>query len=92
MHIVFRFHTFSHVVKVGLSSAAVDIFIATHSYFFILAGFMKVVEADAKERAKRKKERMKVAEGYKEKGNNEFRQGNFETALDWYTQVCIIYY
>jgi hypothetical protein len=48
---------------------------------------MAAVEADAKERAKRKAERMKIAEGYKEKGNVEFRGGNYEQALDWYTQV-----
>ena len=50
---------------------------------------MAAVEADAKERAQRRGERMKIAEGYKEKGNVEFRGGNFEKALDWYTQVLI---
>ena len=49
---------------------------------------MKALEEDAQERYKRKQEREKVAAGLKEKGNEEFRQGNYEKALDFYTQVC----
>ena len=48
---------------------------------------MKAMENDAQERFKRKQEREKVAKGLKEKGNEEFRQGNYEAALDFYTQV-----
>ena len=48
---------------------------------------MKALEEDAQERFKRKRAREKVAEGLKEKGNEEFRQGNYEKALDFYTQV-----
>ena len=50
-------------------------------------GFMKALEEDAQERFKRKRAREKVAEGLKEKGNEEFRTGNYEKALDFYTQV-----
>ena len=50
---------------------------------------MKVLEADAKDRAKRRHEREKIANGLKEKGNTEFKQGNYEQALDFYTQVNV---
>jgi len=51
---------------------------------------MQAVEADAKERATRRQERIKLADQLKERGNKEFRDGNFEAALDLYTQVKII--
>ncbi|KAH3699825.1 hypothetical protein DPMN_074787 [Dreissena polymorpha] len=48
---------------------------------------MKAFEADAQARAARREARNKVAEEWKEKGNAEFRLGNFEKALEFYTKV-----
>jgi len=50
---------------------------------------MSVMEADARERASRRAGRIKVAEEWKEKGNVEFRQGNMEKALEYYTEVHV---
>ncbi|XP_052806639.1 tetratricopeptide repeat protein 12-like [Mya arenaria] len=50
------------------------------------AGFMSALEADAKERAKRRAEKTKLAEQWKDKGNVEFRSGNYEKALEYYTE------
>ncbi|XP_022329619.2 tetratricopeptide repeat protein 12-like [Crassostrea virginica] len=49
-------------------------------------GFMAAMEADARERAERRKIAEKKANELKEKGNDEFRQGNFEKALELYTE------
>ena len=59
------------------------------SMFLPPAGFMSVMEADARERASRRAGRIKVAEEWKEKGNVEFRQGNMEKALEYYTEVHV---
>ncbi|XP_062595259.1 tetratricopeptide repeat protein 12-like [Saccostrea cucullata] len=49
-------------------------------------GFMAAMEADARERAERRKVGEKKANELKEKGNEEFRQGNYEKALEFYTE------
>ncbi|XP_012940902.1 tetratricopeptide repeat protein 12 [Aplysia californica] len=49
--------------------------------------FMAAMETDAKERAADKKKRQKIADGFKEQGNVEFRQGNFEKALEFYDKA-----
>lgn len=48
---------------------------------------MAAMEADAKERAERRKERETTANTLKEQGNTEFKQGNFQKALELYNQV-----
>ena len=48
---------------------------------------MKALEDDAQDRFRRKQARQKVANGLKEKGNEEFRQGNYESAMEFYSQV-----
>ena len=58
---------------------------------------MAAMELDAKERATDKKRRMKIAMELKDEGNQEFKQGNFEKALEFYdkvlcTNVCIGYW
>lgn len=49
-------------------------------------GFMAAMEADARERAERRKIGEKRANELKEKGNEEFRKGNYEKALELYTE------
>ncbi|XP_069115192.1 tetratricopeptide repeat protein 12-like [Argopecten irradians] len=49
--------------------------------------FMAAMEADANERAERRKKRQKEANVIKEKGNEEFRQGKFEKALEYYSEA-----
>ncbi|XP_055860826.1 tetratricopeptide repeat protein 12-like isoform X2 [Biomphalaria glabrata] len=49
--------------------------------------FMAAMEADAKERAERRKERETTANTLKEQGNTEFKQGNFQKALELYNQA-----
>nr|KAI8743935.1 tetratricopeptide repeat protein 12-like [Biomphalaria glabrata] len=49
--------------------------------------FMAAMEADAKERAERRKERETTANTLKEQGNAEFKQGNFQKALELYNQA-----
>ncbi|CAL1533745.1 unnamed protein product [Lymnaea stagnalis] len=49
--------------------------------------FMAAIEADAKERSERKKEREQIANKLKEQGNAEFRQGNYQKALEFYDQA-----
>ena len=53
---------------------------------------MKALEDDAQDRFRRKQARQKVANGLKEKGNEEFRQGKYEEALEFYTQVLLSLY
>ncbi|KAK3107524.1 hypothetical protein FSP39_016660 [Pinctada imbricata] len=48
--------------------------------------FMAALEADANERAARRKANEKEANILKEKGNEEFRQGNYNKALALYTE------
>ncbi|KAJ8316039.1 hypothetical protein KUTeg_006053 [Tegillarca granosa] len=49
--------------------------------------FMAALEKDAEERYQRKKEARKEADQIKERGNDEFRQGNYEKALELYTEA-----
>ena len=53
---------------------------------------MKALEDDAQDRFRRKQARQKVANSLKEKGNEEFRQGKYEEALEFYTQVLLSLY
>lgn len=48
---------------------------------------MAAMEADAKERSERKKEREKIANKLKDQGNTEFKQGNYKEALQFYDEV-----
>ncbi|XP_071958029.1 tetratricopeptide repeat protein 12-like isoform X2 [Antedon mediterranea] len=48
--------------------------------------FMASVEADARERAQRRKVKTKRATEWKEKGNQEFKAGKFEKAVEYYTE------
>ncbi|XP_071958359.1 tetratricopeptide repeat protein 12-like [Antedon mediterranea] len=47
---------------------------------------MASVEADARERAQRRKVKTKRATEWKEKGNQEFKAGKFEKAVEYYTE------
>lgn len=49
-------------------------------------GFMSAMEVDARERAERRQAGEKKANELKEKGNEEFRQGNYEKALELYSE------
>ncbi|XP_067675024.1 tetratricopeptide repeat protein 12-like [Haliotis asinina] len=49
--------------------------------------FMAAMEADAKERAERRKVREKEALAIKEKGNAEFKAGSYDKALELYSQA-----
>lgn len=53
--------------------------------------FMATMEQDAKERYKRKQESKKIANELKEKGNEQFKQGNLDEALKYYTEVKFLY-
>lgn len=53
----------------------------------IVDAFMATLEADAKERAERRKVREKEANILKEQGNEYFRLENYPAALDCYTKV-----
>lgn len=48
---------------------------------------MAAMEQDAKERSERKAEAQKEAMTWKEKGNEEFKNGNFEKAVEHYSTV-----
>ncbi|KAI8521110.1 Tetratricopeptide repeat protein 12 [Branchiostoma belcheri] len=48
--------------------------------------FMDFIEKDAAERAARKKEQRKEATVLKDQGNAAFKSGDFQTAVDFYTQ------
>ncbi|XP_033119662.1 tetratricopeptide repeat protein 12-like [Anneissia japonica] len=48
--------------------------------------FMASVEADARERAQRRRLKTKQATQLKEQGNIEFKAGNFNKAVEYYTQ------
>ena len=47
---------------------------------------MKAVERDAEERYQRRQEGKKRATEWKEKGNVEFKAGNYEQAVELYTE------
>ncbi|XP_074160328.1 tetratricopeptide repeat protein 12 isoform X2 [Sminthopsis crassicaudata] len=49
-------------------------------------GFMKILENDARERAKRRKENKSLANAFKEKGNEAFLKGDYEMAVHYYTE------
>ncbi|KAK6173705.1 hypothetical protein SNE40_017111 [Patella caerulea] len=51
------------------------------------AGFMAVMERDAQERAERRQVNQKEADRLKLLGNTEFKNGNYEKALDYYNQA-----
>ncbi|KAI2562859.1 TTC12 isoform 18, partial [Pan troglodytes] len=48
--------------------------------------FLASVEKDAKERAKRRRENKVLADALKEKGNEAFAEGNYETAILRYSE------
>ncbi|CAK6448780.1 unnamed protein product [Pipistrellus nathusii] len=48
--------------------------------------FLASVEKDAKERAKRRKENKALADALKEKGNEAFVRGDYQTAILYYTE------
>ena len=49
--------------------------------------FMRMMEQDANERYERKKENKKKSDKLKLKGNEEFKNGNYEKAIEFYTEV-----
>lgn len=49
--------------------------------------FLAALEQDAQERYERKKKMTKLANELKEKGNKEFKEKNYEKAIEYYTQV-----
>ncbi|XP_005030951.1 tetratricopeptide repeat protein 12 isoform X1 [Anas platyrhynchos] len=49
-------------------------------------GFLAALEKDAKERAKRRKRNERLANALKEKGNDAFRKGDYDTAIQRYTE------
>ena len=54
--------------------------------------FMAAMEADAQARSERKKKAREEATAIKEMGNKEFQQGNYDKAVEYYTQVKFIFY
>lgn len=59
--------------------------------FFLIftEAFLQSMEADAKERAERRKERERDATRLNEIGNDYFKKGDFKEALNYYNQVCM---
>ena len=53
---------------------------------------MAAVEADAKERAERRKAATAEATKLKLVGNDHFKSGNYQQAIDFYTQVRTQYF
>ena len=53
------------------------------------AAFMAAMQKDADERHERKKKAQKEAAALKDKGNAEFKAGNYDQAIEFYTQVRI---
>ncbi|XP_026719395.1 tetratricopeptide repeat protein 12, partial [Athene cunicularia] len=49
-------------------------------------GFLAILEKDAKERAKRRKRNEHLANALKEKGNDAFRKGDYDIAIQRYTE------
>ena len=48
---------------------------------------MKMMEQDAIERTERRKKDEKLAMDQKELGNEEFKKGNYEKAVEYYSEV-----
>ena len=57
-------------------------------YIFVSEAFMAAMEMDAKKRSEDKKKRKKISDELKDQGNAEFKQGNYEKALEFYDKVC----
>jgi hypothetical protein len=55
------------------------------------AAFLSVLEQDANERYMRRKEDTRVANELKDKGNAEFKNGNFEEAVRFYSEVNLFF-
>ena len=51
---------------------------------------MAAMEQDVKEREQRRQQKKKKATELKDKGNIEFNAGNFEKAVDYYTEVSTV--
>lgn len=51
------------------------------------AAFMAVVESDANKRFRERKEREKIAQGLRKAGNQAFRNGEFEAAVNFYSKA-----
>ena len=49
--------------------------------------FMKVLEVDAEERARRRMDNMAHADRLKQSGNAEFKEGRYEKAVEYYSEV-----
>ncbi len=49
--------------------------------------FLSALEADAEDRQKRKQQARLEATAIKDKGNKEFKEGNYEKAVEYYTQA-----
>ena len=56
-----------------------------------LEAFMKALEKDAQERSDRRKAAKAEATVYKDEGNAAFKSGDYEKAVDLYSQVCLLY-
>ena len=56
------------------------------SFIILTAAFLRSLEADAAERTRKRKERGKIATLWKEKGNTEFKAGNYRKAIEHYTE------
>lgn len=54
--------------------------------------FMRMMEQDANERFERKKENKKKSDKLKLKGNEEFKNENYEKAIEYYTEVNLIFF
>ncbi len=52
--------------------------------------FLSVLESDAKERYERRKLNTKLANELKDKGNVEFQNGNYEKAIEFYSEVSYL--
>ena len=48
---------------------------------------LKAIEIDAKQRAERRKKKMVIANELKDKGNIQFQAGNYDAAVQLYTEV-----
>ena len=51
---------------------------------------MKALEKDAQERSDRRKAAKAEATVYKDEGNAAFKSGDYEKAVDLYSQVCLL--
>ena len=56
----------------------------------VTEGFMQAMEADVAERSARKKESKRAATLLKDEGNKEYGAGNYEAAIEFYTQVSCV--